>query len=103
MTDLTLYKEYSRKEVQQILEPGANFTPGSGVWGLQGTVNIRRKSEQFVFFVTYGRQQSGHVFEEGISKSGALSWQSQPSQSLEDKRVKHWINQKKINAKFFYL
>lgn len=101
MTDLTLYNEYSRKDVQQILEPGANFTPGAGVWGLQGVVNIRSKFERFVFFVTYGRQQSGHVFEEGISKNGVLSWQSQPSQTLEENRVKHWINQKKNDCKIF--
>ena len=101
MTDLTLYKEYSRKEVQLILEPGANFTPGSGVWGLQGIINIRSKFEQFVFFVTYGRQQSGHIFEEGISKNGVLSWQSQPSQSLEERRVKRWINQKTNKCKIF--
>ena len=61
MSNLTLYERYSREEVRDALDPNANFTPGAGAWGLQGVINISSKFEHFVFFVTYGREQSGHV------------------------------------------
>ena len=93
MPALVLYEGYSREDVKNILDPNANFTPGAGAWGLQGVINVAGKFEHFVFFVTYGREQSGHVFEEGITEQGILSWQSQPSQHLEEKRIKHWIQQ----------
>ena len=95
MTDLILYEQYSRKEVRDALEPTASYTPGAGAWGLQGVINVQGKSEHFVFFVTYGREQSGHSFDEGIDEKGTLSWQSQPSQHLQEKRVQKWVNQNK--------
>ena len=94
MPELTLYKEYSRKEARDLLDPTADYTPGAGTWGISGIINIQSDYKHFVFFVTYGQKQSGHIFDEGITKEGILQWQSQPSQTLRDKRVSHWINQK---------
>jgi hypothetical protein len=99
MSNLNLYERYSRKEVRDAFDPNANFTPGAGAWGLHGVINISSKFEHFVFFVTYGREQSGHVFNEGIDETGILSWQSQPSQHLQERRVQHWITQNKNGCK----
>lgn len=83
---------YNRKEVHDIFRPGGTFIPQAGAWGLQGVVRISPESKDWVFFVTYGAEQAGHDFDESVTNDGVLSWQSQPSQNLDDSRVLEWIN-----------
>jgi hypothetical protein len=92
MRNLIKYSDYTREEVHQIFASNSSFTPQAGTWGLQGIISIPDRSEDFVFFVTYGQQQGEHVFEEGITNDGILSWQSQPKQSLQDKQIQQLIN-----------
>lgn len=42
--------------------------------------------------VTYGKRRSGHEFDENIDENGILTWQSQPSQTLDDARIIDFIN-----------
>jgi hypothetical protein len=90
MRKLVKYSDYTREEVQKIFDPDSPYTPGTGTWGILGMVAIPF-SNDFVFFVTYGSSQAGHLFQEGVTKDGLLIWQSQPSQKLSDYRVKRWI------------
>ena len=90
---LELYKKYSRQEVHDIFVPEGRFTPNAGTWGLHGCVHVPHTEHDYVFFVTYGQSQSGFIFQEGISNDGVMTWQSQPRQHLNEKRVKRWINQ----------
>jgi hypothetical protein len=92
MRALVLHEDYSREEVQQIFDPDSKFTPQAGAWGLQGIVKIPKRRGDYVFFVTFGRQQSDHHFDQGISSDGALRWQSQPKQSLADADSKKLIS-----------
>ena len=92
MTKLILYEEYSRVEVHNIFSPDTIFTPQAGTWGLQGVVPIPDRPGDWVFFVTFGQTQGEHTFDEGITEDGVLTWQSQPQQSLNDRRVQQWIN-----------
>jgi hypothetical protein len=89
---LILYEEYSREEVHSIFSPDTIFTPQAGTWGLQGVVPIPDRPGDWVFFVTFGQTQGEHTFDEGITEDGVLTWQSQPQQSLNDRRVQQWIN-----------
>lgn len=59
---LTPYQKYSRKAVQEILAPKASYSPGSGIWGLQGVIDVRNEHKHFVFFVTYGRKHPSLQF-----------------------------------------
>jgi len=88
---LTLFKEYSREEVHDIFSSETKFTKSTGTWGLQGIVNIS-KTNDYVFFVTYGQSQSGHEFIEGIDENGILEWQSQPQQDFDSKHIINFIN-----------
>lgn len=91
MSQLSLGELYSREDVKDIFEPLANFRIGSGSWGLAGAVRIK-PSKSYVFFVSYGSEQSDHIFKEGITADGVLTWQSQPGQDLADSRIIQWIN-----------
>lgn len=89
--NLTLFDTYDRREVHSIFSPMTRFTPQAGTWGLQGIVDIPDRPGDFVFFVTIGRQQGEHVFDEGITQDGVLSWQSQPQQSFTDRKIHQLI------------
>ena len=93
MANLTIYDKYTRKEVHDHFVPGGHFTPNAGTWGLHGCVLIPNTDHDYVFFVTYGQVQGDHFFQEGISKDGVITWQSQPRQHLKENRVLKWINQ----------
>ena len=90
---LTLYSKYNRQQVQELFQSDYNFKTGTGTWGIQGPIKLPNKQNDWVYFVTYGQSQAGHEFDEGITPDGVLTWQSQPSQRLKDKRILQWINQ----------
>lgn len=80
---LTLWDTYTRREAHDIFEPDTTFTPQTGTWGLQGIVRLRDSPRDFVFFVTFGKTQGDHAFDENITEDGVLTWQSQPSQHFK--------------------
>jgi len=88
---MQLGQEYTREQVHKIFSPDTQFTPQTGTWGLHGIVAIPSRESDFVFFVTYGQSQGEHVFDEGITDDGVLSWQSQPSQHFKERRIKKFI------------
>lgn len=90
--NLTRYNKYSREDLHNLSGIDKEFKKGSGKWGLQGIVQIPDTKNDFVFFVTFGHEEGGHIFQEGIDKNGVLTWQSQPQQMLHHKRIKEFIN-----------
>lgn len=92
MKKLKLWNFYSRSDVHQIFSPDTKFTPQSGTWGLQGIIKVPGRDGDFVFFVTFGKSQGDHIFDESITSDGVLSWQSQPSQSFESEVIQTLIN-----------
>ena len=92
MKNLKLWNFYSRSDVHQIFSPDTKFTPQSGTWGLQGIIKVPGRDGDFVFFVTFGKSQGDHIFDESITSEGVLSWQSQPSQSFESEVIQTLIN-----------
>ena len=85
-------QEYSRKDIHSIFSPETPFYPGSGTWGNHGVIPIPDTQKSYVFIASYHSKQGEHVFQEGITRDGILTWQSQPHQSLTEKRVQHWVN-----------
>jgi hypothetical protein len=101
---LRLYEDYSREEVHAIFAPDTAFTPQSGTWGIQGIVPIPDRPGDFVFFVTLGQEQAGHVFDEGITKDGVLTWQSQPRQGLSHPQIREFIEHDELkNTIYLFL
>jgi len=72
MRSLVLWETYTREEAHDIFAPHTTFTRQSGTWGLQGIIGIPDSPEDFVFFVTFGRSQGDHHFDENISPE--ISW-----------------------------
>lgn len=89
---LEIYEDYTRQGVHDIFAPDTPFTPQTGTRGLQGIVPIPERSGDFVFFVTFGKSQGEHVFDEGVTESGILTWQSQPHQKLDNRIIQQFIS-----------
>jgi hypothetical protein len=101
---LEMYSTYSRCEVRDIFAPDAPCQPQRGAWGLHGIVSIPDRPGDYAFFVTFGQSQAGHDFDESITEEGVLSWQSQPSQNLQNKRISHFINHDELqNSIYLFL
>lgn len=88
---LQLWNDYTREEVHGIFSPHTKFTPQAGTWGLQGIVRVPARPGDWVFFVTFGREQGDHIFDESITNDGVLSWQSQPSQGFDNAVIRELI------------
>jgi hypothetical protein len=84
---LVKYNNYSRKDVHDIFDPQSPFSRGSGYWGLRGIISLPLNENDFVFFVTFGHIESGYPFDESVTESGILSWQSEPKQKLNDPTI----------------
>jgi hypothetical protein len=98
------YQHYSRQDVHDIFSPDSTFTPQAGTWGLQGIVQIPGRDSDFVFFVTFGQKQADHVFDEGITPDGVLTWQSQPKRALSDRQIQQFIKHNEdVNSIYLFL
>jgi len=91
MRTLVLHDDYTREEVHDLFDPDSVFTPQAGTWGLQGIVEIPDRPGDFVFFVTFGKSQAAHDFDEGVTRDGVLRWQSQPKQHLADRTIQKLV------------
>jgi len=104
MAMLSLWSDYTREDVHCIFSPLTTFTPQAGTWGLQGIVRIPEREGDWVFFVTFGQHQGDHAFDESITTEGVLSWQSQPSQRLDNKVIKTLIaHDERVNTIHLFL
>ena len=92
MKELIRYKKYSRKDIHDIFSPDTKFTQQAGSWGMQGIIRVPGTQHDYIFIVTYGKKQSGHEFDENVDENGILTWQSQPGQTLKEKRIIDFIN-----------
>lgn len=92
MPQLTLYESYDRRAVHDIFDPSSSFSVGAGSWGLQGIIRIPGRSGDFVLFVTLGKQEGAHQFDESINDQGILRWQSQPKQNLTSTAIRELLN-----------
>lgn len=92
MKELIRYGKYSRRDIHDVFSPNTNFTPQTGSWGLHGIIRVPGTQHDYIFLVTYGKKQSGHEFDENIDENGILTWQSQPSQTLNESRIIDFIN-----------
>ena len=101
MPGLTLYQDYSRKDVHNIFSPHTLFHMGSGTWGLTGIIPIPERNGDFIFMVTYGSSQSGHDFNEPISKEGVITWQSQPNQKLHFPQIQQFMTHDELNNSIY--
>jgi hypothetical protein len=98
---LSQYHDYSREEVHDIFAFGTPFTPQAGTWGLHGIVAIPERPNDFVFFVTFGQTQGDHVFDEGVTEDGVLTWQSQPRQGLGSEQIQQLIRHDELQSSIF--
>jgi len=92
--NLTLqrYQEYSRQDVHDIFDRFTPFTPRSGKWGIRGIISHPTIPNNFFFFVTFGHSERGFSFDESISESGILTWQSEQKQQLNDPVIQRLIH-----------
>jgi len=89
---LIRFAAYSRKDVHDVFDPDSRFISQRGRWGLHGIVPIPDRPGDFVFFVTFGQAQSGHVFDEGVTEDGILTWQSQPRHGFKSNWIRRFID-----------
>lgn len=101
---LTKHEDYTRKDVHDIFSPETEFIPSSGLWGGRGIIRIPDRESDFIFFVTYGRQQSEHTFAEVITEDGILFWQSERRQKLGAPRIQKLIGHNHLeNSIYLFL
>lgn len=99
-----LYANYDRRSVHDLFEPNTKFTPQAGKWGVPGIIRLTERPGDFVLFVTLGKAEGSHVFDESISDVGVVRWQSQPQQRLSDRAVIDLINHdERLNTVHLFL
>ena len=101
---LRLYTDYSRREVHDVFAPGTPFYPQTGTWGLHGIIPVPDRPGDFVFFVTFGQSQGEHIFDEGVTEDGVLTWQSQPRQGRDHPQIRAFIeHDESLNSIYLFL
>ena len=104
MATLAPSEDYTRKDVHDIFDPDSAFTTSAGTWGISGIIRVPSRPGDFVLFVTFGQSAGGHVFDEGITASRVLSWQSQPRQGFQDRTVQELIaHDEVLNSIYLFL
>lgn len=105
MLKLEKYQKYSRNDVHQIFKVERSFDQ---IWKMWGIINLEKYRKEmdgdFIFFVTIGSSVDGKQWDEGITRNGVVSWQSQNQNSLRSpntlKLIKH--DEQVNNIYYFY-
>jgi hypothetical protein len=84
------YGFYDRQAVAAVLEPDYQFQSQRGSWGISGIVRFGG-GPNYVFFVSFGKSQEDHEFDEAVYDNGMVRWQSQPAQKLTDPVIQNLI------------
>lgn len=104
MSTLKRYEKYTREDIHDIFSPNTKFTRSAGYWGISGIIRIPDSINDFAFLVTFGTEQAGHKFKEGITENGVFTWQSQPSQTLSTPIIRKLIeHDEQINTIYLFL
>lgn len=85
-------KAYKRFDISQIFEPGCNFIPGAGRWGIPGIVEVPPKSSNFVFLVTLGAPHEGNPYQDALTEDGYLIWESQSRHKLDSPVIQKMLS-----------
>tara|TARA_B100001250_G_scaffold277281_1_gene239741 strand:+ start:201 stop:1187 length:987 start_codon:yes stop_codon:yes gene_type:complete len=105
MNTLITKNKYSREDVYNIFNPAKPFDQ---IWKQWGIINLVKYVEElkndYIFFLTLGTEGEGHSFDEGITKNGVLSWQSQEQNNFNSPNIKQFIKHDELlnNIYFFY-
>lgn len=91
MLKLAVGELYKRQDVHKLFGGDSTFTPGAGYWGISGMLRTDQDKLSWVFYVTLGHKEGKHQFDESISNEGVLTWQSQPSKTLDHRDIKDLI------------
>jgi len=81
---LELWAYFDRGQVHRLFREPSTFRPQVGVWGIRGIIELSSRPGDFVLFVTLKASDPTYQFEESISCSGILNWQSQKRSSPDD-------------------
>jgi hypothetical protein len=101
---LQLWQQYDREAIHDVFSPETTFLSRRGTWGVWGIVPVPDRPGDYVFLVTFGQSQGEHVFDESITEDGVLSWQSQPRQTLDERRIHDFIaHDERINTIHLFL
>jgi hypothetical protein len=60
--------------------------------GTSGHCQDSREARLLRIFVTFGKRQGAHSFDESVTEDGVLTWQSQPKQGLADPYIEDFIS-----------
>lgn len=101
---LTLWEQYDRRDVHTIFRESKPFQPQAGPWGVWGILKLSNHPGDFVFFVTFRASDPKNQFEEHISQSGALTWQSQKRSRLRNSAIQRLIRHDElVNNVYLFL
>jgi hypothetical protein len=101
---LELYSSYSREDVHDFYDPKSTFKVGTGSWGIHGIIRVPERRGDFVLFVTLGKKEREHQFDESINEEGILRWQSQPHQDLNSSAIRELVrHDEKTNNVYLFL
>ena len=65
---LALFDDYSRREVHDIFAPSTDFTPGAGLWGLQGIIEHKASRPKSLNSRTERKTGSASVKSESATR-----------------------------------
>lgn len=104
MLRLEKYQKYSRRDVHQIFKVENTFDQ---IWKMWGIINLEKYKEEmtddFIFFVTIGSSVDGKEWDEGITRDGVVSWQSQNQNSLTSPNTLKFIkHDEQINNIYYF-
>ena len=101
MPELVLYDDYSREDVHQSsrLTQPLRRKQALGDFKVSSRYRIVLAT---LSSVNFGQTQGEHVFDEGITEEGVLTWQSQPQQDLNDKRIEQSIRRNEFENSLLF-
>jgi hypothetical protein len=74
LSGISKFKEYTKKDVHDLVDPESGYYYYCGKWGINGVIRIGKFKDDFVLFSTLGENFKYHGKVQSIDKNGTVIW-----------------------------
>ena len=90
------YKEYTKEDVHDLLDPERIYYYFCGKCGINGVVRYRADNDKFVLFITLGNDETYHSRIQTFSPKGELTWSPQLKGGTKNSNTKKFLKSGRI-------
>lgn len=99
---ISRFKEYTKKDVHDLMDPESSYYYYCGKWGTNGVIRLGKFRDDFVLFSTLGENFKYHGKAQRINKDGTVIWCAPMSYRVGSRELNDLLKKEPRKPRVFY-